>query len=394
MRSGDEWCFQRQDRLASAVWEPGVARLKLTRARRQDYAGLAMSDGPDPGVLATVEPIDRRDDDALTLMARFRPNLANENKRIVFGIACPPGTARGTLSYSRWAEMPLPDRVQPAAAADLALLRDGFYDYAPLREDDGAPVVTGAGHAVEWHVNFADDRLFVACGWPAFVQDEMQVAEHPTLAALKEAIIVSGRPAVTVYAGRPTPVLVLGVERRIAIATDPNDAEGRPDGLYGRRFRTATEETLRRAITTLDPPTITNLIAITAPHGGTGRYRLEEIELALSTAFTGFRAAVLESGRVAGPGVRVVVHSGFWGGGVFGGSRVMLTLLQVLAAQMAGLDRLVFHVGDPAQPAPVLRALAVARDLAPDATPESLPTRDVIRRIDAMAMVWGSGDGN
>jgi len=353
-----------------------------------------MSDKPDPGVLATVEPIERREDDALTLMARFRPNLANENKRIVFGIACPPGTARGTLSYSRWAEMPLPDRVQPAAAADLALLRDGFYDYAALREDDGTPVATETEHTVEWHVNFADDRLFVACGWPAFVQDEMQVAEHPSLAALKEAIIVSGRPAVTVYAGRPTPVLVLGVERRIAIATDPNAAEGRPDGLYGRRFRSATEETLRRAITTLDPPTITNLIAITAPHGGTGRYRLEEIELALSTAFTGFRAAVLESGRVAGPGVRVVVHSGFWGGGVFGGSRVMLTLLQVLAAQMAGLDRIVFHLGDPAQPAPALRALVIARDLAADAPAGSLATRDVIRRIDAMAMSWGSSDGN
>ena len=102
-----------------------------------------MSDKPDPGVPATVEPIERREDDALTLMARFRPNLANENKRIVFGIACPPGTARGTLSYSRWAEMPLPDRVQPAAAADLARRRDGFYDYDPLREDDGAPVATG-----------------------------------------------------------------------------------------------------------------------------------------------------------------------------------------------------------------------------------------------------------
>jgi Poly (ADP-ribose) glycohydrolase (PARG) len=44
----------------------------------------------------------------------------------------------------------------------------------------------------------------------------------------------------------------------------------------------------------------------------------------------------------------VAVHTGYWGCGAFGGNRVLMALLQVLAAGSAGLDQLVFHVGDPA----------------------------------------------
>ena len=101
--------------------------------------------------------------------------------------------------------------------------------------------------------------------------------------------------------GRPTPVLVTGVERRVRFATDPNVAEGRPDGLYGEAFSRATEEAVRRATTVIDPPTISNVIAISAPRGGNGHYRVEDIELALATAFTGFRAAVSGRGVLAGP---------------------------------------------------------------------------------------------
>lgn len=41
-----------------------------------------------------------------------------------------------------------------------------FYDYQPESEDSSA---------VEWHVNFADPRLFAAYGSGLFAQDEIRV---------------------------------------------------------------------------------------------------------------------------------------------------------------------------------------------------------------------------
>jgi hypothetical protein len=126
-----------------------------------------------------------------------------------------------------------------------------------------------------------------------------------------------------------------------------------------------------------------------APYGGHGRYKREEIELAMSTAYTGFRAAVLESRRSAGPDAQVVIHSGFWGCGAFGGDRVLMTLLQLVAAEVAGVARLMFYVGHRDGRASVDRALALASDLAPASSASEL-----IARIDALGMFWGISDGN
>jgi len=128
----------------------------------------------------------------------------------------------------------------------------------------------------------------------------MQCVEHPALGALGEALVANGLPAVTAEHGRPTPVLVEGVERRCRFATDPNAAEGRPGGLYGNAFARATADAVVRATTRIEPPTVTNLIAIAAPYPGRGQYRAQEIEDALATAHTGFRAAVVESHRLRG----------------------------------------------------------------------------------------------
>jgi len=69
-------------------------------------------------------------------------------------------------------------------------------------------------NAVGWHVNFTDPILFGAYGTAFVAQDEIQVAEHPALAALHEALAARQLPVLTVEDGSPTPVLVAGVERR------------------------------------------------------------------------------------------------------------------------------------------------------------------------------------
>jgi len=145
-------------------------------------------------------------------------------------------------------------RFDLSARACTVAIREDFYDYVPV-----------AAGAVEWHVNFADRHLFGFYGSSLLAQDEMQVTEHPVLASLKEALDANGRPGLTIDGDdRPTPVLVTGAERCCQIATEPNRAEGRPAGLYGNAFGRAREDVVRRATKRIDPPTITNVIAMAA----------------------------------------------------------------------------------------------------------------------------------
>lgn len=330
------------------------------------------------------EPIERHQFETQGLIASHPPMFRHPNKWLVFDIACPPdSTHGGRLDYSRWSAMALPSAVDPVASLQRVTSSLGYFDYELIPDMPGA---------VEWHVNFADIHLFVAYGSRLFAQDEMQVAEPPALGALREALVAEGRNAVTAENGMPTPVLVMGAERRCRVATDPNGAEGRPNGLYGNHFGYADGGAVARATTRLDPPTITNLIAMAAPSGGYGRYSAREIEHVLVTAFTAFRAAVLESARNRSGTCPVVVHSGFWGCGAFGGHRVLMATLQVLAAEMAGLERLVFHTGEAAGAAALEAAIRlIGTDLA--SGPAS-NTGDMIERIASIGFEWGVSDGN
>jgi len=250
-----------------------------------------------------------------------------------------------------------------------------MFDYMPLSRLPG----------VEWHVNFADPNLFMGYGSGLFAQDEIQVSEHPVLASVKEALVSRGLPARTQEGNLPTPVLVMGAQRRCRVSTDPDPDRGRWQSLYGNAFAAATPDAVRRATTRIDPPTVTNIIAIAAPSYGRGRYTVQQIERVMTTAYTGFRAAVLQSG-----GRPTIVHTGFWGCGAFGGHRELMALLQVLAAGMAGVERLVFHTATNGSP-----AFNAALDRIRDQMPEvSIETRVVLDRVGAMNFEWGVSDGN
>ena len=246
--------------------------------------------------------------------------------------------------------------------------------------------------AVEWHVNFADPVLFGAYGSSLFAQDEMQVAEHPALGSLKDALDAGNVNAVTVDRGQPTPILVMGVERRCRVETDPNAALGRPHGLYGNAFALADTAAIARATTRLDPSTVTNLIAMAAPNGGRGRYRRAEIEYVLRTAYTAFRAASLESARKRGSTSPFVVHTGFRGCGAFGGNRVLMTTLQLLAAEMADVSQIVFHTGDPSGAAAIRETRQLFDSVVIGRT--KLTTRELVEQIHAVGFEWGVSDGN
>ena len=303
-----------------------------------------------------MEPLERAGFEASRLIAEHPPRWHDRNKQAVFAVsASPERPFTGTVVYARW---PVAERPGAVSARARIEVRPGYYDYVPSAEDG----------VVDWHVNFADPELFVAYGGHLLAQDEMQVVEHPVLGSLREVLVASGRRAATRGAtGEPTPVTVTGVQRRCALDTFPDAAAGHPRDLYGNAFAAAPVGEVLAATRPLASPSTSHILAMAAPAGGSGPYDRAELEDVLATAHTGFAAAARESARLAGPGARAVVHTGFWGCGAYGGNRAVMTVLQALAADLAGVG-LVFHAGTgsgPADAGEALREYAGLRDGTP-----------------------------
>jgi hypothetical protein len=330
---------------------------------------------------ALPEPLERLEFNADALVREHPPVLRHSNKLVVYSVACPEGSAHaGTIVYTRWPAMALPERVTPGTILGHVKPRHAIYQYE--RPED-------MPDSVEWYVNFADPLLFYAYGSGLFAQDEMQTAEHPAVGSLVEALHVGPHRAVTEDESGPTPVLVTGVERRCVVAIDHNEAAGRPRGLYGNEFSAAPQEVVKRATTRIEPPTVTNIIALAAPSYGVGPYTRETIERILITAYTGFAAAKDESARIAS-GRPIVIDTGYWGCGVFGGNRVLMSLLQLLAAGMVGVDRLVFHTIGPEGAAPFEEALRILEgDFAPLG---EITSAELVDRVVTRGFMWGMND--
>jgi len=320
---------------------------------------------------------------AADLMLLFPPVWRNANKQVVASISCPErGQYSGTIGFTRWRTRRLLDEFDSSEFQTVVELQPGFFQYQPVADST---------RTVAWYLNFADSNLFGYYGGNLLAQDEMQVAEHPVLGALLGALEREKIPARTVdEAGNATPVLVTGVERRCAIATEPNVTASRPFGLYGNRFAAASAQAVREATTAINPPTISNILAMAAPAYGTGEYTGKTIEEILRTTVTGFSAACIESERLQPEVSEVVIYTGHWGCGAFGGNRVLMALLQILAAQMSGVQKLVYCYGSADGQQPVEEAQALLAEILPEKT----SLFDVVSDICAQRFRWGVSDGN
>lgn len=325
-----------------------------------------------------VNAIERADFRAGELIRDHPPRWHDPNKRVVFNIACSSGAPfEGQIVFARW------EKEQPArlvTAGGQFSLRLGAFDYAAAKE----------ATLVDWHMNFGDPELFVAYGSSLLAQDELQVAEHPILGSLREALVLAGRTPMTVDGrGDPTPVTISGVQRRCAIDTLPNLGGGRPEGLYGNAFGRAPKEQIMAATRALVPPTISNILAMAAPAWGNGDYTEQEIAYVLNAAFTGFSAARRESKRFAGASSRAVIHTGFWGCGAFGGNRSLMTILQAMAGDLAGVD-IEFWAFDQAGLQTSRDAYQLYLQLRGDTESVSQILDELLQR----KFQWGESDGN
>ena len=299
--------------------------------------------------------------DAARLWSEHPPVIHHEKKQAILDAA--GGRARsprGTMQVTRWG----PSGAPPVGASMPVESIMGPFRYPRVEANTEA-----------WHVNFADTHLFAFYGIGAFAQDEIQVAEHPLLASVREYLLATQNPAfraLTREPGKPTPVLVKGVERWCTI-----DA----DGIYGRQLSRATDERVGDAVTRVEATS--NILAIVAPQGE-GRYTKDDIEDVLVTAVTGFSAARTESVRQ-----KLRIHTGHWGTGAFGGNRVLMAAAQVLAARMVGVDELAYHSLDDDAEDAFRRGLRIANDV-----PAGTTLAEVVTILDARGFIWGSSDGN
>lgn len=308
------------------------------------------------------------------LISEYPPKISHRNKKVILDIAYPDGfIEEGKVVYTHWDEMDFPKNVNKFLKLEV---RGDIYDYKKTCIEQEK--------VMEWHVNFADSEVFFAYGSGLFAQDEIQVAEHPVLGSIRECLKdldSSGTLCKTVINGKSSPILISGVKRRVSILIDE---------LYGSMFDSATEEIIRRYAIPISP-SITNIIAIAAPYGGIGLYNRYDIDSILKTAYTGFHAAKLETSNILGKSSKTVVHTGFWGCGAFGGNKILMTLLQVIAARLSEIDCLVFHAVNK-------DGLKILKDvddiLKKILIKDNTEMETLLCSILDMSFKWGISDGN
>ena len=327
-----------------------------------------------------IAPLLRRTWNTCELLEMYRPHHAHPNKALLFDLAFDEGPAStGEMTLSRWPTLPLPATIgQPAATFRIEAV-PGHFTYAPASQTE----------VMEWHLNFADRDAFATWRTALFAQDEIQVAEHPALAALHLAAREQDISMRTVdealdYSSRPTPVLVSGVERRIEVETTAS-------GLYGNAFQRATQEQVSQATRRIDPPTLSHILAIQAPEPGSGLYSASDIRQILITAYSGFVAAIEEGKLQPGSNASTSIHTGFWGCGAYGGNRTLMLLLQMLAAHLAGVHEIVFHLGRASGRRYHDESLALYEQIA--AKPNT-PVASIVARLEEAGFAWGVSDGN
>lgn len=327
-----------------------------------------------------IAPLFRRTWTTSELLEQHRPHHTHSNKALLFDLALDGGSAlSGSVTLSRWPASPLPTSLGPSREGFKIAAMPGHFRYSPSSQVN----------AIEWHLNFADFDAFATWRTPLFAQDEIQVAEHPALAALHleardQGISMKTVEETTAFISHPTPVLVSGVERRIEVETATS-------GLYGNAFQRASLEQVRQATRIIDPPSISHILAIQAPEPGSGLYKASDIRQILITAYSGFVAAIEEGKLQKGANSSTLIHSGFWGCGAYGGNRTLMLLLQMLAAHLSGVQAIQFHIGRSSSKTHHDEALALYEQIAsnPDTTVGS-----TIAWLEERGFTWGVSDGN
>jgi hypothetical protein len=170
--------------------------------------------------------------------------------------------------------------------------------------------------------------------------------------------------------------------------------------MIGNNFSSSSKSTVLKSYKYLNPPQIVNLIAIEAPRHGQGLYTSQQIDYILQECFTAYLAAktlasityVLNNRRLPSASLKTYIHTGWFGCGAYGGNRIIMIILQILAAKMAGIDKLIFHtVTSNCQPE--IRAAETCLKNLFDQDQNQLSINELIEKLVAEKFQWGLSNG-
>ena len=150
----------------------------------------------------------------------------------------------------------------------------------------------------------------------------------------------------------------------------------------------------------LKQPQIINIIAIEAPKYGQGLYTPEQIKYILQECYTAYAAAIslgtktsaLNNQRNPTSPIKTYIHSGWFGCGAYGGNRIIMIILQILAAKMAGIDRLVLHTVTADFRLEINAAETCLRSIF-NTNQTALSMDDLIDKIATENFQWGLSNG-
>lgn len=246
----------------------------------------------------------------------------------------------------------------------------GYFDYTKAKEGEET-----------WFLNFADPYLFVAYDSELFAQDEIQCLEMPLLASCRLYLEEKGKDAMTSRFGVPTPFTFRSVPYWISVNTNPVLKDGSVGNIYGNNLYYASEEEVQAGIRTFEGNIRCNVIAMAAPACGYGQYSKAEIEEILKTLLCSY-SALKDNCQED----RVVIHTGNWGCGAFGGNRELMYLSQIYAASVCGISEIVLHSPDG-------ELLGRAKTVY-DQIPSEMSFDQVVQFLLAKGYCWGLSDGN
>jgi hypothetical protein len=334
------------------------------------------------------------------LINKFPPQFHTQNKANLWNYVKEQDKtalqAEQILHFSRYKPMKLPQFLPAEHAEESKIIPTlSAYSY-PLT----------AENAVEFYVNFADSRLFGFYGSNLLAQDEHQALEHPVLGSVREYIKANSPNIPNLKAStrnehnESTPCVILNARRNLAFDTVSS-------GLYGNKFSVASFDNVKEFSTILsyekakqlELNAYNNILAIEAPKHGRGGYSKATIQDILVTTYTGFLACKLEANREAklnNSGERpreVIIHTGNLGCGAYGGNGVIMAILQIAAAKLAGINTLFYHTFDNKFNQLFIEGEKKLNNIWPKEHQQQITMDQFIEAVEKLKLQWGVGNG-
>lgn len=191
----------------------------------------------------------------------------------------------------------------------------------------------------KWYVNFAGRFFAGTYDGPFYGVDEIQCLEFPVLCSINERLSKRGDFHTfmgclqDIDTGEGSPMLLENVVRRIEGVQNLKSID--PQSL--------SLETLRNSgVNFLEREQHFGLIFMEAPTEARP-YKKEVVERAYRTAYSAFRACVLTDSSKSR---KTTINTGHWGCGAYKGEIKVMAMIQLRAANDAGVDKIVYHTVD------------------------------------------------